>query len=109
MRVHRPSAAASFLLRTAGVRVVRGRSWASFACAASVALATAGCSKDKASDPGAAPPAPPPPVEVTKAGACASGGGQVTDPISAAYFPRTLKVGAVDWCVDPQGETRTYG
>jgi hypothetical protein len=73
-------------------------------------LGAPGC-KDKGATPeqGAGTPPPPPPTETVKAGACAAGGGQVADPISAPYFPRTLKVGAVDWCIDPQGETRTYG
>jgi hypothetical protein len=38
-------------------------------------------------------------------GACASGGGTDSDPVSASFFPRV--VGA--YCIDPHGETRTYG
>src|SRR6185312_10264700 len=68
-----------------------------------------GCSKNAANkDQGSAPP-PPPPVETTKAGACAGGGGEVGDPISAPFFPRVVKAGNADYCVDPQGAARTYG
>jgi hypothetical protein len=52
---------------------------------------------------------PPPPSTVAKAGACASGGGEDTDALSAAVFPRTLKVGAGDYCLDPQGQIRAFG
>jgi len=47
----------------------------------------------------------PPPVESSKPGACAAGGGKVKDPVSAKFFPRT----ADTYCVDPNGETRSYG
>lgn len=47
----------------------------------------------------------PPPVASSKPGACASGGGSVSDPVSAAYFPRV----AGNYCIDPNGDARTYG
>ncbi len=62
------------------------------------------CSKDDKADHGAPLP-PPPPVETTQPGACADGGGQVDDALSAAFFPRTL----AGYCIDPGGETRTFG
>jgi hypothetical protein len=36
---------------------------------------------------------------------CASGGGQVKDAVSAGYFPKL----AGDYCVDPNGDTKTFG
>lgn len=59
------------------------------------------CKKD---EPRGAPP-PPPPVASAKVDQCASGGGEVKDPISQGFFAR--RVGA--YCIDPQGETKTYG
>lgn len=70
------------------------------------ALAVVGllaCSKDKPQ--GDTPPPPPPSATAAAAGACASGGGQSTDAVSAAFFPRTV----AGFCLDPQGETKTYG
>ncbi len=64
-----------------------------------------GCDKDKAKEDNAPPPPPPSASVATKAGACASGGGELTDPISAPFFPRT----AGGYCVDPQSEVKTYG
>jgi hypothetical protein len=51
--------------------------------------------------------APPVPSAESAArpGACASGGGQLTDPSSAPFFPRQV----AGYCVDPNGETRTFG
>lgn len=67
-----------------------------------VVAALAGCDKkDADTDRGAAPP----PVASTKPGACSGGGGTVTDPVSAGFFPRT----AGGYCVDPNGEVRAYG
>jgi hypothetical protein len=63
----------------------------------------AACNKDNAS---ATQGSAPPPIEsASKPGACAAGGGQVTDPASAAFFPRQ----AAGYCVDPNGETRVFG
>jgi hypothetical protein len=65
-------------------------------------LGLTGCNKDKPSNEGA----PPPPVEsAPKPGACAGGGGQVADPVSAGFFPRL----AAGYCLDPSGETRVFG
>ena len=63
-------------------------------------LSVSGCDKDDG-EQGTAPP----PVATARPGVCDQGGGTVTDPVSAAYFPR--KVG--DYCLDPNGETRAYG
>lgn len=49
--------------------------------------------------------APPPPIESSKPGACASGGGKVSDPVSAAFFPRR----AGGYCIDPNGRASAYG
>jgi hypothetical protein len=68
--------------------------------------ACSGCKKD--GDGGArreGTPPPPPSANAAKPGACAGGGGQVADPVSAPFFPRTVS----GYCVDPQGEVRTYG
>ena len=67
-----------------------------------------GC-KDKGSDSAGAAPPPPPPIEVAKPGTCASGGGEDSDAVSAAFFPRALKGAGVDYCLDPQGEIRAFG
>lgn len=47
----------------------------------------------------------PPPVASSKPGVCASGGGSVTDAVSSAYFPKE----AGGYCLDPNGDARTYG
>lgn len=49
--------------------------------------------------------APPPPVVSSQPGACASGGGTIKDNVSASYFPRL----AGDYCLDPNGDAKTYG
>lgn len=68
-----------------------------------VASALAGCKDDKPKD---TPPPPPPPSATTAAaGACAGGGGALTDPVSAPFFSQKV----AGYCVDPQGEVRTYG
>ncbi|HRH00853.1 MAG TPA: hypothetical protein PLR99_31640, partial [Polyangiaceae bacterium] len=72
------------------------------------ALALAGCPKDdkpKGDVPPPLPGAPSASGAAAAAAACASGGGQIADPATAAFFPRA----AGGYCVDPQGETRTYG
>jgi hypothetical protein len=51
------------------------------------------------------PPPPPSAVAPGKAGACASGGGELTDPVSASYFGKSVS----GYCVDPQGEVKSYG
>ena len=65
-----------------------------------ITLAPSACDKDE-QEQGAAPP----PVATARPGVCDQGGGSVTDPVSAAYFPRK----AGDYCLDPNGETRAYG
>jgi hypothetical protein len=82
------------------------------ATAAAASIAVPAC-KDNAGGTGSAPApsssTPPPPSTVAKAGACATGGGEDTDAVSAPVFPRTLKVGAGDYCLDPQGQVRAFG
>jgi hypothetical protein len=51
------------------------------------------------------PPPPPPAVSSAKAGACTAGGGDLTDAVSAPFFAKS----AGGYCVDPQGEIKTYG
>jgi len=68
-------------------------------CVAWLAL---GCSKKAEKvEQGSAPP----PVASSKPGVCASGGGSVSDAASAAYFPKL----AGGYCIDPNGDARTYG
>ena len=75
------------------------RRLAVFVCLASLSV---GCSKkESAAEQGSAPP----PVASSKPGACTSGGGSVSDATSAAYFPRV----AGGYCIDPNGDARTYG
>ena len=77
--------------------VVRG----AFAVACCVWLSL-GCSKkEEKIERGSAPP----PVASSKPGACASGGGTVSDAVSSAYFPKL----AGNYCIDPNGDARTYG
>ena len=63
------------------------------------------CGCDKKQPPEAERGAAPPPIQSSKPGTCASGGGTVSDKVSAGMFART----AGDYCVDPNGETRAYG
>ncbi len=64
---------------------------------------SAGCRQGDDGKTDRAPP-PPPPAPV-QANLCASGGGQDTDAISAPLIPRT----GAGYCLDPQGEPKTYG
>ena len=76
--------------------------------AASAVLALVACSscKDDKAKPDNPPPPPPPTVSSAGGpGPCATGGGALSDPISAPLFPKTV----AGYCVDPQGEIRTYG
>lgn len=68
-------------------------------------LFLSGCPKEEKRGGGDVPPPPPPSASSAKAGACAGGGGELTDPVSAAYLPKS----AGGYCVDPQGEVKTYG
>jgi hypothetical protein len=69
------------------------------------ASACFGCSKEEKRGGGGDTPPPPPSASAGKAGACASGGGELTDPVSAAWLPKSTG----GYCVDPQGEVKTYG
>jgi hypothetical protein len=61
--------------------------------------------KDKAKpDPGQGSP-PPPSASAPNAAVCEKGGGNLSDPVSAPFFPKTVG----GYCVDPQGEIKTYG
>src|SRR5215510_12309621 len=64
-------------------------------------LAFAGCKNDNGSVSKAtvAPPVEP------RVGPCAGDGGQVTDPLSAPFFPREM----AGYCLDPSRETRVFG
>jgi hypothetical protein len=75
----------------------------SSACLVLLLSACSGCSKDEKK--GGEPPPPPPSATTAKAGVCAGGGGELTDPISAAWLPKSVG----GYCVEPQGEVRTYG
>jgi hypothetical protein len=48
---------------------------------------------------------PPPPSSSVASAVCATGGGKVTDVLSASFF--SPKVDA--YCIDPHGEEKTYG
>ena len=77
-------------------------------CFAFLLLSAAACKDDNKGPGGDPPPPPPPPASSAssgKPGACASGGGELTDAISAAYLPKKV----ASYCVDPQGEIKTYG
>jgi hypothetical protein len=75
----------------------------SIAVAALVVLASAqACKKEPPARP--APPAPSA-ESAAKPGACAGGGGQLADPATAAFFPQQV----AGYCIDPNGETRTFG
>jgi hypothetical protein len=58
----------------------------------------------QASAPSAGSAAAPSSAGAAPAG-CASGGGEIGDARTAAFFPRS----AGGYCVDPQGETKTFG
>jgi hypothetical protein len=83
--------------------VSRARPRAGLLVVALTAFAAA-CGKDEKRG-GEPPPPPPPSATAAKAGACAGGGGELTDAVSAAWLPRS----AGGYCVDPQGELKTYG
>jgi hypothetical protein len=64
--------------------------------------ASSGCKNDKREERGTPPP---PTAETPKPGACTSGGGKVDDPVQGEFLPRTTG----GYCIDPQGDTKTYG
>jgi hypothetical protein len=69
-----------------------------------LSLASASCKDDKPKSD-TPPPLPPPTASSAKGGSCGAGGGELTDAISAPFFPKL----AGGYCVDPQGEIKTYG
>jgi hypothetical protein len=69
-------------------------------------LSLCGGACDKHDDArGAAPPPAPSPADSAARDVCVGGGGQDTDAISAPFVPRS----AGGYCLDPQGEPKTYG
>ena len=76
-------------------------------CLAALLMSVSACTKDDNKGGGGDPPPPPPPASASsgKPGACANGGGELTDAVSAAYLPKKVS----SYCVDPQGEIKTYG
>lgn len=72
-----------------------------FAVACCAWLSLSCTKKEEKAEQGSAPP----PVASSKPGACVSGGGTVSDPISSGYFPKV----AGSYCIDPNGDARTYG
>lgn len=77
--------------------VMKRTMWAALSLALSLAV---GCN-EKSNDEGAAPP----PIESSKPGACADGGGKVSDTKTAAFFPRV----SGEYCIDPNNAARSYG
>ena len=61
----------------------------------------AACKQPKQDEPRGTPP----PTESTTDGACSQGGGTVGDDMTTGFFPRSFST----YCVDPNGETRSYG
>jgi hypothetical protein len=64
-----------------------------------------GCDKGGDASHDRAPPPPPVAAASVRADACANGGGQDTDAISAPFVPRA----AGGFCLDSQTEPKTYG
>jgi len=66
-----------------------------------------GCDKkgDARDDRGPPPPSAAPSAGPAHPDLCAGGGGQDTDTVSAPFVPRTVGT----FCLDPQGEPKTYG
>ncbi len=96
--MNRPTAALFGLRRPATL--------ATLATAALAGLVLTGCPKDEKPKGDLPPELPHAAADAgASASACAGGGGQVNDPTTAAFFPRV----EAGYCVDPQGETRTYG
>ena len=87
----------------------RGRRVASAVPVALVALLDLGVGAcDRRDDARGGAPPPPPPAASAASGAhdvCAGGGGLDTDAVSAPFVPRS----AGGYCLDPQGEPKTYG
>jgi hypothetical protein len=90
------------------IRSVRSRLGSPCKLAAVVALLSLAIGCDKkgdARDDHPSPPPPPEPVASAHADVCAGGGAQDTDAVSAPFVPRA----AGGFCLDPQGEPKTYG
>lgn len=79
----------------------------SFFALAVALVGASGCTKEEKPRGDLPPPVPSSAGSsaASNVSACASGGGEVKDPVSSAFFPKT----EAGYCVDPQGETRTYG
>lgn len=78
------------------------RRFPTIACCVCCAWLALSCSKkEEKVERGSAPP----PVASSKPGVCSNGGGSVSDAQSASYFPRV----AGSYCIDPNGEARSYG
>jgi hypothetical protein len=87
-------------------RRMRNRLLARACCA--LALSSAGCALeacDKGGDAKGDRPPPPPMPASSHTDACANGGGQDTDALSAPFVPRS----SGGYCIDPQSEPKTYG
>jgi hypothetical protein len=108
MKRHRPLTASSFPARLLPARA------ALVALGILGACASFGCKGDEPK--GDLPPPPPAPsaspvapgvaaADGAGAGLCAGGGGKDTDAVSEPFIPRT----AGAYCLDPQGEPKTYG
>lgn len=83
---------------------------AQVAALGALAALAGGCGGDKKEAAGDRPAprgAPPPPSAEAGArpGACKGGGGEVKDPVSAAFFPKS----SGGYCVNPEGETKAFG
>lgn len=70
---------------------------------ASFAFVSSACDNPKPDDRRGPPP--PPSASAAPANACDNGGGDISDPTTAQFFPKAL----MGYCVDPHGETRVYG
>jgi hypothetical protein len=78
--------------------------WLALALAGLLALGA--CDKSSDTSSRRSPPPPPPPSAAPLRGdACANGGGQNGDPVSASFVPRA----SGGFCIDPQTEPKTYG
>lgn len=72
------------------------------AAAALAALGLVACSRsEQRLEQGEAPP----PVASSTPGACSGGGGQLSDEEARGYMPRV----SGDYCLDPNGDARTFG
>lgn len=70
-----------------------------------VLFSLASCKDDKPKSDNPPPPPPPTVSSAARSAACANGGGELSDPVSAAFLPKS----PAGYCVDPKGEVRTFG